>query len=121
MTCNGNCCENFVLPSSKEMLNRDAQQGKTANGSQLEMKMIANMVIPIQNESFMHEGKRYFWYTCKNFDKQTRKCTIYEKRPVLCRTYPDHPDQPTMTCANCTYNGCDMPCGTGTPSLVARK
>lgn len=118
MSCTGNCCENFPLPLSKEMLKRRAQESKNANGSLLEMRMIADMVIPIQKEAFYHGDKRYFWFTCKHFDKQTRKCTIYEKRPVMCRTYPDKYDK-IQHCKASLYNGCEL--SYGTPRHVANE
>jgi Fe-S-cluster containining protein len=85
LSCNGGCCENFPLPMSKEMINRRYQNSQDANGTLLEMKMLKEMVIPLQNSAFVAGGKRFFWYTCKHWSKESRKCTIYEKRPSLCR------------------------------------
>jgi Fe-S-cluster containining protein len=112
MTCNGACCEGFPLLLSKEMLMRRYQNSEDANGTLLEMKMVAEMVIPIQNEAVVHNGKRYFWFTCKNFDKQTRRCRIYEKRPSLCRSYPDKYGEEPIKCSSMLHNGCEMSCGT---------
>lgn len=116
MTCSGSCCENFPLPFSKEILNRKLQEGVQFNGTPNETKMIAEMVIPIQKEAFKHNGSRYFWYTCKNWDRETRKCTVYEKRPVMCRTYPDTgtrgEHKPVYKCSDMLHNGCSLTCGT---------
>lgn len=31
----------------------------------------------------------YYHYKCKHYDKKNRKCTIYEVRPWMCRSYPN--------------------------------
>jgi len=31
-----------------------------------------------------------YHYSCKHFDRLTRLCTIYNIRPLMCRTYPDN-------------------------------
>ena len=37
------------------------------------------------------------WFTCKNWNKETRLCMIYETRPQMCRDYPE----PGKICLNC--------------------
>jgi Fe-S-cluster containining protein len=111
MSCNGNCCKEFPLPLSLEKIKRMFQEGKGTNGTYLEMKMIAKMLISLPKKPVFVNGKKYFWFTCKNFDKQTKKCMIYEKRPVMCRTFPDHDGQ-DQPCHKSIANGCDMVCGT---------
>lgn len=117
-SCNGDCCLGFVLPYSLEMLKRKAQHGIGANGSAKEMRFLADMVVPLQNQAVdSRKGKR-FAYTCKHLDLDTRKCAAYEKRPSLCRTYPDN-----QKCADGCYaaklgikgvTGCGSESGTGT-------
>ncbi len=29
-----------------------------------------------------------YYYSCKNFDTETRQCLIYDNRPTVCRRYP---------------------------------
>jgi Fe-S-cluster containining protein len=36
-----------------------------------------------------------YYYRCKWFDQETRKCTNYENRPPMCRDYPWHGRPPT--------------------------
>ena len=39
-----------------------------------------------------HRLDRIFYSACMLFDKKKRRCTVYEARPSVCRTYP--PDSP---------------------------
>jgi Fe-S-cluster containining protein len=120
MTCNGNCCEHFVLPFSYEVIKRRAQHDVGANGTLLEMRMVADMVIPLKKyQPYTNRVAKYFWYTCKHFDTQTRKCKIYDKRPSLCRTYPDGSLDKPNTCKSVLFNGCGMV--GGTPQGIARE
>jgi Fe-S-cluster containining protein len=107
MECNGSCCERFPLPVSFQMLRRWAQEGIAVNGTLEETKMLVGMLIPLTKEALLDGWKRYFFYTCKNFNTQTRKCMVYDKRPSLCRTYPDD-----TLCSKTMQGGCGMTCGT---------
>ena len=65
--------------------------------------MIADMLIPLTHdeavercETFginpdfvrqMDEGG-YTYYTCKNWNEETRQCGVYDARPDMCATYP---------------------------------
>lgn len=69
--------------------------------------MIAEMVIPLGTvtKKFIKETRtdrrpmdmiakafkrqRRFVYTCKNLDKKTGNCKVYDERPKMCRTFPD--------------------------------
>ncbi|HEX9940982.1 MAG TPA: YkgJ family cysteine cluster protein [Thermoanaerobaculia bacterium] len=35
-----------------------------------------------------HKPDRIYGTTCKFLDPETRRCTVYEARPAICRTYP---------------------------------
>lgn len=108
--CTGNCCEKFTLPASKEILNRWVQNQRPMNGTMEETRMVADMVIPMEGgrcvDRIVHDGKNYrlFSYTCRHFNVETRRCSIYEKRPVLCRTYPDR--------TACRHKSCPVQDGT---------
>lgn len=43
---------------------------------------------------------RFYHYSCKNFDKETKKCTIYEDRPNMCRTHAAY--------GGCSYRDCTL-------------
>jgi Fe-S-cluster containining protein len=38
-----------------------------------------------------HRKDKYFGSVCVFLDRKTRRCTVYEARPNVCRTYPDRP------------------------------
>jgi uncharacterized protein len=38
-----------------------------------------------------HRTDRIFATACMLLDQQTRRCTVYEARPAVCRAYPDTP------------------------------
>jgi Fe-S-cluster containining protein len=38
-----------------------------------------------------HHKDKLFGSTCVFLDSKTRRCTVYEARPNVCRTYPDRP------------------------------
>lgn len=48
-----------------------------------------------------HAGKKIHHYGCKHFDTKTNLCTIYDIRPMMCKTYPG--DNP------CLFPGCKIP------------
>ena len=72
--CTGHCCESFYLPyTSREELLEDFKVKQKEDG-----EMIADMVIHLEGNNF----------TCRFFDFNTRDCTVYDKRPRMCREYP---------------------------------
>ena len=38
-----------------------------------------------------HQKDRIFESVCVFLDRETRRCTVYEARPGVCREYPDSP------------------------------
>jgi len=38
---------------------------------------------------FRHKKDHIFKQVCQFLDSETRRCTIYEARPAVCREYPD--------------------------------
>lgn len=96
--CNGDCCVAFRVPFTLV----DLAEGNVGDMDVEEARMLADMlepltlaetrlrqldfirgVIPVFDES--DEG---FLYKCKNWDEETRLCTIYEDRPPMCRDFP---------------------------------
>lgn len=81
MSCNGRCCEYFQINLSPEQLK---QRASIAAGGDYEK--VASMVIPL---FAAHTGSTTWFYGCKHYNKETRKCMDYENRPKMCRNYPD--------------------------------
>lgn len=49
---------------------------------------------------------RSVFYECRHFDRETRRCRIYERRPPMCRDYPwygDPPDGSKALPPDCSY------------------
>jgi Fe-S-cluster containining protein len=51
-----------------------------------------------------------FYYDCEYFDRTTRRCTIQEEKPPICRSFPDNlrrVDRPLLlrSFPHCGYNG----------------
>lgn len=47
-----------------------------------------------------------FFYDCRHFDPETRRCTNYDNRPPLCRDFPwygDPPDPSKALPTECAY------------------
>lgn len=107
--CNGHCCEIFFLPftpkqlgsvrklKKKKGMNISIKGNKAINSRSgfQDIQIVAEMVISISPsreklESHIGEsaGKNGNWYTCRNFDKETRNCKIYDSRPRMCRDFP---------------------------------
>lgn len=111
--CTGRCCEAFSLG---QMSPEDVRE-RAAHGGTEEDAFIADMLVPLgyfnRNPLFIigeetwpvkeerpggHMGA--WFYTCRHFDKTTRSCTAYERRPTMCRKFPN--DGP------CNYPGCEF-------------
>jgi Fe-S-cluster containining protein len=52
------------------------------------------------NGNYRYDEVESHWYACRYFDKKTRLCQIYERRPKMCRNHGDVPASP------CQYDGC---------------
>ena len=112
-TCPGHCCVAFYLAAPHDSL-AEIRDGMR-DGDQ-----IADMVIPLSldeaNERLARFGsdRQYgpesegYVYTCRNFDDETRLCTIYDKRPEMCRDYP-------------YANECEFQCGCRSTADVIGK
>lgn len=91
-TCNGACCAVFSWP-----IEYDPE--KTEDGP-----FIADMLIRLTDDEAVaraekfggavlewateREGRERAPHTCRHWDEQTRLCTVYDRRPVMCRNYP---------------------------------
>jgi Fe-S-cluster containining protein len=40
-----------------------------------------------------------FYFRCRHFDRETRRCTDYENRPAMCRDYPWYGGEPQEAAA----------------------
>lgn len=92
-TCPGHCCVAFYLPTSHDRVEDIREEVRDG-------EVIADMVIPLSlseanerlerfgaDREYTSESEGHV-YTCRHFDDETRLCTIYERRPEMCRDFP---------------------------------
>lgn len=125
--CTGHCCEAFIIGSPEQVKRRyDAAMSVPVNMRRRDdhetiqiYEMVEylgqftfNPVHPVTDITDYYErtGQSQFkkndprfrdmghFHRCKNFDKVSRNCTIYETRPAMCSGYPDG--------RACTFVGC---------------
>lgn len=92
--CTGHCCRAFTLPFTPQGL--AALVAREAHLPKSEARELAPMLVylgtfePQEAEArFGHcsSGEHHYW-TCRNHDRVTGNCTIYETRPRMCIDYP---------------------------------
>ena len=77
--CTGACCDPVPLPAEDYWdMSRNPKIYKNA-------RYIMNMLTP------RAPIPRHGWaeFTCKYFDLDTRRCTAYDRRPQMCRDFPE--------------------------------
>lgn len=124
--CTGNCCRCFTIPYSPHEVQASywawlrggaqvSQMGSDNSPILQDIHILAPMLVylglfdrhPKQAKQInpmdevllrgRFDVQRHF-YRCKHFDEKEKICTIYEMRPVMCRSYPN--GRP------CNYSGC---------------
>ena len=98
--CSGACCRCFSLPHSPAELwdnydrwaNGVEEPPPGQTGILIDIHILAPMVMyvgtrPPDWAGFSHADPGYY-YTCKHFSAATGDCTIYERRPQVCRDFP---------------------------------
>ena len=76
-TCTGMCCLDFVL--TKRMV-----KGIQKNPEEwIDGEFVKDMLIPLDEP--LH-------FTCKHHDPETLLCMAYDKRPDMCRQFPQGTD-----------------------------
>lgn len=100
--CTGDCCRKFSLPFTPKEL-RDLFTGRKKHKYNIaEMKQIVLMVKFLETSRIHVNGKvvenDIQYYTCRNLNKETGDCKIYEHRPRMCSSYPYK--------RKCEYPGC---------------
>ncbi len=89
-TCSGACCTDFHIGNYtweriKELRiirifgGFDRKRWKTIDP---DLGFIADMLIPLRRTK---DGSEY--YSCRHFDRTKKLCTVYDKRPQMCRRF----------------------------------
>lgn len=128
-TCNGcgRCCDPVPLPYTQEDIAR-VLPGMLAGGK-ADRDFVLHVLKPISRReglarSWYSSGKTAgltssdprngkaevvttFFYECSWYDRENKRCTNYENRPPLCRSYPwyeGRPDPQVALPAECSFN-----------------
>lgn len=96
--CGGACCRRFFVHAHTPEQIRVKYEWAVAqiaagedNARSWDEVTIHEMLVPLD---VTESGAQP--YTCRHFDEPTGLCTIYERRPLMCATYPN--DQACNSC-----------------------
>jgi len=74
-----------------------------AEGTDPDDKTVRDMVIPLTHRQAVARARKFGvpitirkhlkgpmtrWYACRHWDEETRLCSIYDRRPMICRDFP---------------------------------
>ena len=79
--CTGECCDPVKLTGEDYWdMSRDP-------GAHHNARYILNMLIPPGPGPVPRHGRVEF--ACRHFDQETRRCGAYDRRPLMCRDFPE--------------------------------
>lgn len=83
--CPAYCCSyDRIEVTRRDMLKLAKHFGISYNQAEKRYTKIA-----FGSRVFRHKKDHIFKQVCQFLDPETRRCTIYEARPAVCREYPD--------------------------------
>lgn len=85
--CPGYCCSYELIPVNKRDLARLARHF----GVSEEVAAKRYTKIIDGERGLRHREDHIYKSMCMFFDQEARRCTVYEARPWICRTYPSGP------------------------------
>lgn len=107
--CTGDCCKVFSLPYTPEQLKEKFDNNRLDKRDRQVPGMVIYLGQHEKYEGWPTTGLPEHLYTCKNFDRETNNCMVYETRPGMCSDYPYG--------TRCRYESCT---GTHADVLVTR-
>jgi uncharacterized protein len=82
--CPGYCCSYALIPVAERDLARLAKHfGISEAAAEVRFTKIIDGEVGMR-----HRKDRVYSSICMMFNQETRRCSIYEARPDICRTYP---------------------------------
>jgi Fe-S-cluster containining protein len=79
--CTGECCDPVTM--SVELYREMSLDPRGIRNARYVLSMLkARAALPAHGTAE---------FDCKYFDRDTRRCTAYDRRPEMCRTFPDGP------------------------------
>jgi Fe-S-cluster containining protein len=87
LKCPAYCCSYERIIVTKRDVNRLARHFEV----DLETAQRRFTKVVDGEQVLRHQKDVIFGSICAFMDTKTRRCTVYESRPGVCREYPDHP------------------------------
>ena len=85
LKCPGFCCSYEIIPLKERDLDRLAKYFGISKRQVKKRYIVARVD---EKYSMRRKADKYFGHICQFFDTDKRRCTIYEGRPSICRSYP---------------------------------
>lgn len=114
--CPGYCCEAFGVGTPEQFSRTIDLHYTYGNIDDVEEEFLRENIIPLPPQSSnknptgkwlndreqpetVIEPPEVVYHTCKMFDRTTRSCMAYDRRPHMCRVFPNY--EP------CNFEGCE--------------
>ena len=111
MTCSGACCTILYIVQDGKMKTYKQLQVLAKRKDALDStKKIASMLYPYDFEKNIYgydvpKNKHKYYFSCSNFNDETKLCMDYENRPPMCYDFPNGPLYSPEN--RCHHEGCD--------------
>jgi Fe-S-cluster containining protein len=85
LKCPGFCCSYEIIPLTERDLDRLAKHFGVSKRIAKKRYIVAR---DDEKYTMRRKADEHFGHICQFFDTDKRRCTIYEGRPSICRSYP---------------------------------
>jgi Fe-S-cluster containining protein len=85
--CPGYCCTYEWILVTKRDITRLAKRFELSY--EVAERRFTRFVKEYGHRVLRHREDTIYKSVCRFFDREERRCTVYEHRPTLCRTYPE--------------------------------
>ncbi len=86
--CPGYCCSHARIAVTDADIRRLAQHFGISARAARKRLTYAYKTKDIDEQILRHQRDAIYKSVCRLFDRETRRCTVYEARPRVCRQYP---------------------------------
>lgn len=86
--CPGYCCSHGRIGVTDHDIRRLAQHFGLSEADARRRLTYRHTTDGVEEQLMRHHKDTVYKSVCKMFDRETRKCTVYEARPNVCRKYP---------------------------------
>lgn len=87
--CPGYCCSYSRIAISDADIERLARHFGISNAAAKERFTYRYKTREVDEQLLRHKKDHVYKSTCRFFDQDARRCTVYEARPSVCRKYPE--------------------------------